>query len=94
VTRFRHEFVAREDYEAALRASMQDVGRALFITALALVAGFLVFLFSIMDAQVSFGLLLAVTIGAALVANFFLMPALIVALKPFGPERRAAPPRE
>ncbi len=90
VTRYRHEFFERGDYESALRASMEDVGRALFITALVLVAGFLVFTFSIMDSQVSFGLLLATVLAVALAANFFLMPALILTIEPFGPGRRVS----
>ena len=69
---------------------MEDVGRALFITALVLVAGFLVFTFSIMDSQVSFGLLLATVLAVALAANFFLMPALILTIQPFGSERGIA----
>jgi predicted RND superfamily exporter protein len=90
VTRYRHEHQGRGDYESALRASMEDVGRALLITALVLVAGFLVFTSSIMDAQVSFGLLLATVLVVALAANFFLMPALILTFEPFGRARRAA----
>jgi predicted RND superfamily exporter protein len=85
VTRYRHEFLARGDYEQALHASMKGVGRALFITSGVLVMGFLVFLFSEMDSQVTFGVLLTTTIIVALVANFFLMPALVLTFKPFGP---------
>ena len=89
VTRYRHELLERGDYESALRASMEGVGRALFITALVLVAGFLVFTFSVMDSQVSFGLLLATVLVVALAANFFLMPALILTFEPFGRARDA-----
>jgi predicted RND superfamily exporter protein len=89
VTRYRHEIIESRDYEGALHTSMADVGRALFITALVLVAGFLVFVFSILDSQVSFGFLLATVIAAALAANFFLMPALILTFEPFGPESKA-----
>ena len=92
VTRYRHEFIEQGDYESALRASMEDVGRALFITALVLLAGFLVFTASVMDAQVSFGLLLAAVIVVALLANFFLMPALMMTFKPFGRARRGSAP--
>jgi predicted RND superfamily exporter protein len=90
LTRYRHEYLERGDYQSALRASMEDVGRALLITALVLVVGFLVFTFSVMDSQVSFGLLLAAAIAVALAANFFLMPALILAIQPFGPKSGAA----
>jgi predicted RND superfamily exporter protein len=90
VTRFRHEQLEREDYESALTASMEDVGRALLITALVLVAGFLVFTFSVMDSQASFGVLLATVLSVALAANFFLMPALILTFEPFGRAKKAA----
>jgi predicted RND superfamily exporter protein len=86
VTRYRHEFQSCRDYRRALLASMTSVGRALLVTSVVLVLGFLVFRFSVMDSQASFGLLLAVTIAVALVANFFLMPALILTFRPFGPE--------
>ena len=66
---------------------MDGVGRALFITSAILVAGFLMNMFSVMDGQKSFGVLLAVVIATALIADFLLMPALILWLKPFGPER-------
>ena len=89
MTRYHHEFLKWRDYEKALYESMEGVGRALFITSVILVLGFLVNVFSIMDGQKSFGLLLAGVIATALVADFLLMPALILWLKPFGPEDSA-----
>jgi predicted RND superfamily exporter protein len=87
MTRFRYEFLRSGSYEQALEASTVDVGRALVITSVALVAGFLVFLLSSLDSMASFGILLATTISVALVADFFLMPALVLTLKPWGPGR-------
>ena len=52
----------------------------------ALVCGFLVLLLSLLDSQAMFGILLATSIVTALVADFLLMPALVLTLKPFGPE--------
>jgi predicted RND superfamily exporter protein len=86
MTRFDLEFRRLGSYEAALRASMIDVGRALVITSVVLVAGFLVFLLSRLDSMTAFGTLLSTTIAVALVADFFLMPALVMTLQPFGPE--------
>lgn len=91
VTRYHHEFLRLRDYEAALYASMQDVGRALFVTSAILVLGFLMNLFSLMDSQKSFGVLLSIVIAIALLADFLLMPALILWLKPFGPESPSGP---
>ncbi len=87
VSRYWHEFKIYGDYDEALKASMQDVGRALLITSVALVSGFLVFTLSVMHSQAVYGILLATTIVTALVADFFLMPALVLTFKPFGPER-------
>ena len=87
MTRYHHEFLKLGDYEKALYASMDGVGRALFITSAILVVGFLMNVFSVMDGQKSFGVLLAGVIATALVADFLLMPALILWLKPFGPEK-------
>ena len=89
----RHICEQYRDYEKALRASMQDVGRALFITSVALVAGFLMLLLSTLANNTTFGLLLASTIIVALLADFLLMPALVLTFKPFGPEgvRSGAP---
>ncbi len=86
VMRFRHEFRIHGRYAVALREALQDVGRALLITSTALVLGFLVLTLSVMDSNVTFGLLLAVTIVAALIADFLLMPALVLTFEPFGPE--------
>jgi predicted RND superfamily exporter protein len=86
ISRYRHEFHLCGSYSEALRAALSDVGRALMITSIALVAGFLVLLASVLDMQATQGLLLATTIVTALVADFLLMPALVLTFKPFGPE--------
>jgi predicted RND superfamily exporter protein len=57
MTRFRHEFLRSGSYERALEASTVDVGRALVIT------------------------------SVVLVADFLLMPALVLTWKPWGPGR-------
>jgi len=90
MTRFDLEFRRRGSYREALYASMVDVGRALVITSVVLVLGFLVFCFSRLDSMASFGTLLATTIFVALAADFLLMPALVMTLQPFGPERPEA----
>ncbi len=92
VTRFHHEFARKGQYNEALLASFSDVGRALIITSIVLISGFLVFTLSVMDSQMWFGILLATTIFVALMADFFVMPALILVFKPFGPETVAAVP--
>jgi predicted RND superfamily exporter protein len=89
LARYQLEFRRLGSYREGLVASMKDVGRALVITSVALVLGFLVMLDASMTSQVNTGLLLAATILLALVANFLLLPALILTFRPFGNEAPA-----
>jgi len=86
MTRFHHEFGLHGNYRKALHNAMGDVGRALLITSAALVLGFLIFITSELRSQAQYGLLLSGSIVTALFADFFFMPALVLAFKPFGPE--------
>ncbi len=86
LSRIRHEFALSGNYADALREATLDVGRALLITSVALVCGFLVLTLSVMDSQSSRGVLLASTIVAALVADFLFLAALVLVTRPFGPE--------
>jgi len=90
MTRFHHEFGKSRNYERALRASLGDVGRALTITSIALVLGFCALIFSEMRNQAFYGILLSSSLVAALVADFFFMPALVLKFRPFGPEGGSA----
>ena len=90
VSRFRHEFRRLGRYEEALFSAMEDVGRALLITSIVLVLGFLVLVFSTLQSQATYGILMATTIVTALIADFFLMPALVLTFHPFGPEEDRA----
>ena len=90
VTRFRLEFQKVGNYRQAYVNAVQEVGRALIITTLSLVLGLCVLLLSLMSAQVWFGLLLALAMVLALIFDIFIMPILIIGLKPFGPELTAA----
>jgi predicted RND superfamily exporter protein len=87
MSRFRREFYRLGNYEAAMQASILGVGRALIITSVILTLSFSIFLASDMAVLASFGILLSVTIIAALIADLFLMPVLLLKLKPFGPEK-------
>jgi len=86
MSRFRHEFERTGCYRIALREAISDVGRALLITSVALVCGFLVLTLSILDSQATRGILLATTIVVALIADFLLLSALVLTFQPFGPE--------
>ena len=62
----------------AVRYAFSSVGRALWITSVVLVAGFAVLAQSTFKQNSDMGLLAAVTIVFALVADFFLLPALLM----------------
>ncbi len=93
VTRFQHEYQRFGNYQTALRSTFESVGRALMITTIVLVLGFMVFVSSAMNGTMMFGLLMATTIFLALIGDFFLMPALMMTFKPFGPEFHVDTPR-
>ena len=93
ISRYHHEFTVSGSYTEALSAAMADVGHAVFVTSLVLVLGFLVNVFSVLDASAQSGVLLAVTIATALIADLLLTPALVLTIQPFGPEGERAPRR-
>ncbi|NNC54083.1 MAG: MMPL family transporter [Pseudomonadales bacterium] len=86
VTRYRKRFLECGNYERALSLSLNDVGPALVITTVILIGAFSAYFFSSTTILASFGALLAAAIGIALLADLFLMPVLLMKLKPFGDE--------
>jgi predicted RND superfamily exporter protein len=72
--RFRAEGRPRE---VAMDTSLREVGRALFTTAGALAAGFLVLFFVPWKSLSSFGLVTGVAVGASLLADLLLLPAVL-----------------
>ena len=84
--RFHHEFGVHRNYEKALKEALGDVGRALVITTLSLVLGFVALIFSELRSQAFYGILLSAALIAALIADLFIMPAVVLKFEPFGPE--------
>ena len=87
---------ARRDYghgpEEAVQYAFDTAGRALFTTTVVLVAGFLILVFSPFVPTAQVGILTAMIIGFALVADLSLLPALLTALdrkRPIGQDARA-----
>jgi len=65
------------DKEKALEITFAETGRALVITTLSLFFGFMVLLFSIHAPSMTIGLLVSVTLLAALILDLLLLPVLI-----------------
>ena len=64
----------------ALQATFETVGVALSITSVTLVAGFIVLYWSGFKVNSEMGMLTAITIAFALIADFFLLPPVLLAL--------------
>jgi predicted RND superfamily exporter protein len=89
-TRYRREFNRTGTYEGALKATLSTVGRPIMFTTMTLVAGFSVFGLSDIYTTVHFGLLAAFAFLWALLADFFLAPAMMLLFKPLGVERQVS----
>ena len=76
-----------QDPEEAVRYAFDTAGRALFTTTLVLVADFLIFVFSPFVPTAQVGVLTAMIIGFALVADLSLLPALLTAVDRNSEER-------
>ena len=67
--------------EQALQYVIATVGNAMFVTSVVLMAGFLVLTLSPFNPNAHMGILCALTIGFALLADFFLLPPLLLILE-------------
>ena len=85
--RYRREFNRTGTYKEALKATLLTVGRPIMFTTMTLVAGFSVFGLSDIYTTVHFGLLAAFAFLWALLADFFLAPAMLLLFKPLGAEK-------
>jgi len=69
------------DPHAAVRYAFSTVGMALFVTSLVLVAGFYTLTFSAFWLNASMGMMCALTIALALIADYLLLPPLLMKLE-------------
>lgn len=92
IARFRSCFERLGNYEEALDETIRTVGSPITATSLVLFFGFGVMMVSTFKPVVYFGLLAAVTMISALIADLFVLPALIKVFRPYGPERTLSSP--
>jgi signal transduction histidine kinase len=90
ITHYRTARGAGSSPRDAIAITMQRAGRAIVTTSCALALGFFALTLSSWQSIASFGLLSGIAILAALAADLFVLPALILVLSPAasGPERR------
>ncbi len=78
--------------DEAVHYAINTVGRALLVTSIVLVAGFLVLAFSNFQMNSQMGVMVAMVIALALAAVFLLLPPLLMALdRFFGPNPQGHP---
>ncbi|MHC8441455.1 MAG: efflux RND transporter permease subunit [Candidatus Eutrophobiaceae bacterium] len=87
IYRFREEFPRFRDYRKTMRYCHANIGRAVFYTAITIIVGFSILVFSNFVPTVYFGLLTALAMSIALFAVLTLLPKLILLTRPFGKEQ-------
>ena len=84
VHRFGEEVAVDWDYQAAVSRSHDSIGRAMYYTTVTITIGFSILVLSKFVPTIYFGILTAFAMLIALVANFTVLPVLLVRLKPYG----------
>lgn len=79
LTHYRGELMAGHKRLDAIKTTLREVGQAMIFTSVILTTGFLIFLPSIYVPFRNFGLLSAIAISTALLADLFFLPALLTA---------------
>lgn len=75
--RFRREYLTDGDFFDALANAHRSVGRAMVVSNLALIAGFLALTLSALIPSVHFGLMVSVTMLGGLIGNLAVLPLLL-----------------
>ena len=88
IHRFQVEFVKHQTYRETILACHGSIGRAIYYTALTITVGFSILAFSNFIPTIYFGLLTGFAMMVALMSNLTLLAALIMIVKPLGPEIR------
>jgi predicted RND superfamily exporter protein len=90
--RYRDEYQQTQDVGAAARLAGASIGRAMYFTSMTITAGFSVLAFSSFVPTVNFGLLAALAMILAIVADLTVLPSLLIqSLGRFGPKASAGP---
>ena len=82
LARLRQEMQAGVPFRAALTTTILGTGKAVLLTSLILFGGFIVLTTSVFQSTTYMGLLVSTTVALALLADLFLLPALLHLMKP------------
>ena len=85
--RFRKEFQQRSHYIQSLHHTYRNMGQSMVVSTLILCMGFASSVCASFRITVHFGVLTSLTIFMALICSLLVMPAILIMMKPFGPQR-------
>jgi len=85
--RFRKEFQHRSHYIQSLHHTYRNMGQSMVVSTLILCMGFASSVCANFRITVHFGVLTSLTIFLALICSLLVMPAILIMMKPFGPQR-------
>ena len=83
IWRFEKEFRRHGTYHKAVIHTLETVGKPIVITTILICIGFMVMVFSRLSVLTEFGLLLSLTVAAALLSDLFVAPVLMLLFRPF-----------
>lgn len=83
IHRFKAEFAKDGDYLAAMHRSHSSIGRAMYYTSVIIIFGFSIMVLSEFIPTIYFGVLTGLAMLAALAGALFLLPKLVLLVKPF-----------
>jgi hypothetical protein len=86
ICRFKKEFAIDRNYVAAMHRCHDSIGYAMYYTSITIVIGFSILVLSNFIPSIYFGLLTGLAMVIAIIAALTLLPQLIIAVKPLGPE--------
>ncbi|MCB9476520.1 MAG: RND family transporter [Deltaproteobacteria bacterium] len=82
LVRYRRELPLDNDYGKAVFRTVKGTGRAIVLTSVVLALGFAVLMTSNFKANATFGMLSALLMAVALLADMVVLPALLILIKP------------
>jgi predicted RND superfamily exporter protein len=83
IHRFKKEIAVDGDYVAAMHRSHGSIGKAMYYTSVIIIFGFSIMVLSEFIPTIYFGLLTGLAMFAALMGALFLLPKLILLVRPF-----------
>ena len=92
IHRFMEEIKADRNYVRAMLRCHDSIGYDMYYTSITIIVGFSILALSNFIPSIIFGLLTGLAMLLALVTSLTVLPAMIVLLRPFGPEKRLRAP--